>query len=159
MCRCLPGFQLLPIQRACIDVDECKANPCGQGALCENSIGSFRCKCPAGTSGDPSRQCVPTGALVVKCSSDSQVKQSLTEIMLWLCNFLHLASLNVFMSSTKSEGKGLTNLTLKCLAVQTGRDLRQRRLRLPSGLRPQPCHRRLRGHQRVSDHRQARVWS
>ena len=90
MCRCLPGFQLLPIQRACIDVDECKANPCGQGALCENSIGSFRCKCPAGTSGDPSRQCVPTGALVVKCSSDSQVKQSLKEIMLWLCNFSYL---------------------------------------------------------------------
>ena len=78
MCRCLPGFQLLPVQRACIDINECEAptSPCGAGAFCENTIGSFRCKCPAGLSGDPSRGC--TGSLTQKCRSDSQCRSGET---------------------------------------------------------------------------------
>ena len=81
MCRCLPGFQLLPVQRACIDINECESptSPCGQGAFCENTIGSFRCKCPSGLSGDPSRGCSPTSqALTKKCRSDSQCRSGET---------------------------------------------------------------------------------
>ena len=72
MCRCLPGFQLLPVRRACIDIDECKALPCGEGAICENSVGTFRCKCPSGTSGDPAIKCA--GALIKQCSSDANCR-------------------------------------------------------------------------------------
>ena len=72
MCRCLPGFQLLPVRRACIDIDECKALPCGEGAICENSVGTFKCKCPSGTSGDPAIKC--TGTTIKQCSSDANCR-------------------------------------------------------------------------------------
>ena len=74
MCRCLPGFQLLPVQRACIDIDECKASPCGVGAFCENAVGTFKCKCPAGTSGDPTRECTLTSPATSRtaCKADSE---------------------------------------------------------------------------------------
>ena len=76
MCRCLPGFQLLPVQRACIDIDECQAYPCGEGAICENSVGTFKCQCPSGTSGDPATGC--SGTEWEKCTSDTQCKSGET---------------------------------------------------------------------------------
>lgn len=36
-----------------LDVDECKANPCGSGALCTNIPGAYECSCPAGYKGNP----------------------------------------------------------------------------------------------------------
>lgn len=34
-------------------MDLCEAAPCGPGARCDNSRGSFKCLCPLGTVGDP----------------------------------------------------------------------------------------------------------
>jgi len=34
-------------------LDLCEAAPCGPGARCDNSRGSFKCLCPLGTVGDP----------------------------------------------------------------------------------------------------------
>ncbi|ROT61478.1 hypothetical protein C7M84_020730 [Penaeus vannamei] len=51
-CMCQPGF----VNRGpagCVDIDECRENPCGQGAICINEIGTFKCECPPGTEGDP----------------------------------------------------------------------------------------------------------
>ena len=57
-----------------LDIDECKAktSSCGPGAFCENTVGSFRCKCPAGTTGDPTKGC--QGTIAQKCRSDSQCR-------------------------------------------------------------------------------------
>ncbi len=53
-CQCLPGFTLSSTRRSCVDVDECSAaGACGKNAICQNSVGSFTCKCPAGAEGDP----------------------------------------------------------------------------------------------------------
>ena len=34
-------------------MDECKANPCGQGAICTNTPGAFECSCTPGYKGNP----------------------------------------------------------------------------------------------------------
>ena len=35
-----------------IDINECANNPCKNGAVCVNLIGSYRCNCKAGYSGN-----------------------------------------------------------------------------------------------------------
>eukprot|EP00095_Tigriopus_kingsejongensis_P012598 maker-scaffold642_size120736-snap-gene-0.27 protein:Tk12598 transcript:maker-scaffold642_size120736-snap-gene-0.27-mRNA-1 annotation:"GH13743" len=72
-CQCLPGFKLSPNGRSCIDIDECAGNPCGQDAICENLLGSFVCKCPKGTNGDPLSGC--RGESTFECTQDSQCDQ------------------------------------------------------------------------------------
>ena len=37
----------------CVDVNECKSNPCGPGTRCVNQIGGFNCECASGRTGDP----------------------------------------------------------------------------------------------------------
>lgn len=39
---------------ALTDVDECRENPCGPGALCTNLPGGYECSCPSGFQGNPS---------------------------------------------------------------------------------------------------------
>lgn len=34
------------------DTDECLNNPCLNGATCENLVGSFKCTCPPGFTGE-----------------------------------------------------------------------------------------------------------
>lgn len=41
------------------DIDEClDERACGRGASCENLLGSFRCSCPPGFTGDPTVECI-----------------------------------------------------------------------------------------------------
>lgn len=54
----------------CSDIDECKGNPCGPGAVCNNEPGSFSCQCPGGTNGDPFRE----GCTQVKKSTQCSAK-------------------------------------------------------------------------------------
>ncbi|KAH3813031.1 hypothetical protein DPMN_141479 [Dreissena polymorpha] len=35
----------------CTDNNECDRFPCGNGATCINTLGSYYCNCPAGFSG------------------------------------------------------------------------------------------------------------
>ncbi|XP_063801271.1 latent-transforming growth factor beta-binding protein 3 [Pseudophryne corroboree] len=45
-CSCNPGYNLDPEKKVCVDIDECKNNPCGHGkGLCRNTAGSFNCHC------------------------------------------------------------------------------------------------------------------
>ena len=49
ICECLPGYKFEPLLTGCVDIDECKnnqLNTCEFG--CENTVGSFICKCPDG---------------------------------------------------------------------------------------------------------------
>ncbi|XP_063293874.1 latent-transforming growth factor beta-binding protein 3 [Pelobates fuscus] len=45
-CSCYNGYQLDPLRKHCIDIDECDGDPCGPGkGLCLNTGGSFNCHC------------------------------------------------------------------------------------------------------------------
>lgn len=50
-CLCQHGYTGDP--SGCVDIDECAANPCPLGAICNNQPGSYSCQCPGGTAGDP----------------------------------------------------------------------------------------------------------
>ena len=45
-CLCAAGWAGKQCQ---IDVDECSSNPCQNGGVCIDAIGSYQCACPYGT--------------------------------------------------------------------------------------------------------------
>lgn len=50
-CQCLPGFSFDSSTRTCISIDECAVTAIATLCLpgdCQNTIGSYRCICPAG---------------------------------------------------------------------------------------------------------------
>lgn len=53
-CICPRGF-ILTSDGLCRDINECEQQtfPCGPGAQCINTAGSFKCSCPPTNSGDP----------------------------------------------------------------------------------------------------------
>ncbi|KAJ8890121.1 hypothetical protein PR048_009628 [Dryococelus australis] len=64
-CICEDGWTFNPsdIAAGCLDIDECDkvngpAGRCGSNALCTNTPGGFDCKCSAGYSGNPFKQCL-----------------------------------------------------------------------------------------------------
>lgn len=50
-CRCEAGFENNG-RMNCVDVDECRLHPCHTSAICENTPGSFSCKCPSNMVGN-----------------------------------------------------------------------------------------------------------
>ncbi|XP_025836180.1 neurogenic locus notch homolog protein 2-like [Agrilus planipennis] len=68
-CACPKGFRTRS-DGSCEDVNECtETKSCGYGAECINSIGSYKCICPTGYSGDPYKGiCSPAQK---QCSLDS----------------------------------------------------------------------------------------
>ncbi|KFM70914.1 Fibrillin-1, partial [Stegodyphus mimosarum] len=54
ICVCPRGFVLMS-NGICRDINECEQSPfpCGTGAQCFNTIGSYQCRCPPGTVGEP----------------------------------------------------------------------------------------------------------
>ncbi|KAL1539521.1 hypothetical protein AAHA92_23994 [Salvia divinorum] len=52
-CSCLEGYQGNPyLTTGCIDIDECKTNPCDANGICTNLGGNFTCSCREGFRGD-----------------------------------------------------------------------------------------------------------
>lgn len=53
-CVCPRGF-VLTSDGFCRDINECDQQtfPCGPGAMCVNTAGSYKCSCPPSSSGDP----------------------------------------------------------------------------------------------------------
>lgn len=49
----LLGFKLLADGKACDDIDECSESPWVCSQLCENTIGSYVCKCANGYLKEP----------------------------------------------------------------------------------------------------------
>ena len=54
--NCTAGYQLYAVDgfsddSICVDVDECLTNPCQNGGVCTNSIGSYLCTCAVGFTG------------------------------------------------------------------------------------------------------------
>lgn len=74
-CTCLPGFQDKG-PAGCVDIDECLENPCGQNAICINEIGTFKCECPPGMTGDPFiGSCI--GTILEACQKDEDCSYDL----------------------------------------------------------------------------------
>lgn len=66
VCYCQPGYTGEP-SLGCTLIDFCASGPCGPGAHCDNSRGSYKCLCPLDTVGDPYRDgCKPP----VECEAD-----------------------------------------------------------------------------------------
>lgn len=66
VCYCQPGYTGEP-SLGCTLIDFCASGPCGPGAHCDNSRGSYKCLCPLETVGDPYRDgCKPP----VECEAD-----------------------------------------------------------------------------------------
>ena len=58
LCSCPSGFEAKN-SNECIDIDECKANPCDPLATCANIVGSHSCTCPNGYhTTDDGKTCV-----------------------------------------------------------------------------------------------------
>lgn len=56
-CLCAPGYTgNSALAGGCNDIDECRANPCAEKAICSNTAGGYLCQCPGGSSGDPYRE-------------------------------------------------------------------------------------------------------
>jgi Calcium-binding EGF domain. len=70
-CLCSTGYTGTPdgVGGGCMDIDECVANPCTSGAICNNEPGGFSCECPGGTSGDAYREGC-TKELPFSCSKE-----------------------------------------------------------------------------------------
>ncbi|KAI6214615.1 NIDogen [Aphelenchoides besseyi] len=99
-CECEPGFQVLQDDTVepkfrCVgekkrvidsnkilstDANECARNPCDRNADCENTVGSYNCRCREGFNGD-GKQCTRNGDAPVKtdagyeCTSHAECHQ------------------------------------------------------------------------------------
>lgn len=51
-CECAEGFQRDQYTGQCVDINECKYDPCDKAAVCTNFYGSFRCACMDGFVGN-----------------------------------------------------------------------------------------------------------
>ncbi|KAM4740604.1 fibulin-2 isoform 2-T2 [Anableps anableps] len=73
-CSCFPGFSLMTDRKTCRDIDECSVGThnCGEGLVCENTVGSFSCnpklKCISGFTLDSHGNCID----INECSSLSE---------------------------------------------------------------------------------------
>ena len=50
-----------------LDIDECDSSPCSANAHCNNTVGSFDCRCNDGFSGD-GLNCSSKAKLVLFCT-------------------------------------------------------------------------------------------
>ncbi|XP_031427916.1 latent-transforming growth factor beta-binding protein 3 isoform X1 [Clupea harengus] len=58
-CHCYPGFYFHMQRKSCVDVNECKSEPCGHNrGTCINTVGSYQCLCLQGF-----KQSMPQGKL------------------------------------------------------------------------------------------------
>lgn len=72
VCYCQPGFTGNPLTQ-CEAIDFCRDVPCGPGARCRNSKGTFQCTCGRNLVGDPYNEgCRPA----VECLSDDDCPAS-----------------------------------------------------------------------------------
>ena len=51
LCKCIEGYHFNNLS-VCVDIDECKPEPCDQNASCANLPGNFSCTCSFGYHGD-----------------------------------------------------------------------------------------------------------
>ena len=62
-CQCKEGYEFHSTME-CVNIDECKTEPCDKNAVCEDTIGSFTCTCISGFEGD-GKSCLALEVLVL----------------------------------------------------------------------------------------------
>ncbi|RLN33153.1 hypothetical protein C2845_PM03G31630 [Panicum miliaceum] len=68
VCNCSQGYEGNPyLPDGCNDVDECnQGRPCPSDSVCRNTVGGYRCSCPAGRKYSVSNNtCVPDTGLIM----------------------------------------------------------------------------------------------
>ncbi|KAI8515712.1 hypothetical protein Bbelb_065250 [Branchiostoma belcheri] len=50
-CSCRDGYELGSNNKSCVDTDDCRSNPCENGATCHDGNGNYSCECPSGYKG------------------------------------------------------------------------------------------------------------
>lgn len=73
-CLCAEGYtgSTNNLGSACVDINECAADPCPGGALCTNTPGGYSCQCPGGAKGDPYRDgCAKNNIITISCSDET----------------------------------------------------------------------------------------
>lgn len=78
----LISFPVIAGQTCEIDINECVKNPCLNGAICQNSIGSYKCNCKSGYTG---RNCETD---IDNCKPSKPISFSFST--LWVFSFLLL---------------------------------------------------------------------
>lgn len=76
----LISFPVIAGQTCEIDINECVKNPCLNGAICQNAIGSYKCNCKSGYTG---RNCETD---IDNCTPSKPVSYSFST--LWAFSFL-----------------------------------------------------------------------
>ncbi|KAM8834987.1 LOW QUALITY PROTEIN: uncharacterized protein ACB058_016437 [Synchiropus picturatus] len=82
-CTCPHGFQMAPDGRKCLDVDECRQDPCPQ--VCVNIPGTFHCTCDSGYQPDDDGECVDVDECLDEGSCDGTCENTLGSFKC-LCN-------------------------------------------------------------------------
>ncbi|XP_072255796.1 adhesion G protein-coupled receptor E3-like isoform X3 [Pyxicephalus adspersus] len=131
-CRCKAGFFACKKKtlRICADSDECRMNPCGPGADCQNTKGSYYCECsinyqPIGKSlqfcpgnkayckeNNIKSQCNMTNEQqekLMECTKKTQ-QDPLCSILQVSLKFLNSSCQTINMQITKEEAKETLNI-------------------------------------------------
>ena len=68
LCYCRSGYKIKQGEsNKCENIDECtlKTHTCDASATCVDTVGSYNCQCPTGTSGNGRSPCIGKNIIII----------------------------------------------------------------------------------------------